>query len=66
MFVAMGLSAVFPALHGIELHGIEDMQRKMGLSWVVLQGILYVLGAVIYAVSIITFLQSLVYVGAYD
>ena len=51
MFVAMGLSAVFPVLHGIELHGAENMQRKMGLSWVVLQGFLYIMGAVIYAVS---------------
>jgi adiponectin receptor len=51
MFVAMGLSAVFPVLYGIELYGIENMLQKMGLYWVVLQGFLYILGAAIYAVS---------------
>lgn len=50
MFVAMGLSAVFPVLHGLLLYGIQQMNRRIGLSWVVLQGFLYVLGAAIYAV----------------
>ena len=48
----MGLSAVLPVIHGITLLGIDQMERRMGLSWVVLQGSLYVIGAVIYAVSL--------------
>ena len=52
MFTAMGLSAVFPVLHGLGMHGIEQMNRQIGLSWVVTQGCLYVLGAAIYAVGI--------------
>ena len=52
MFVAMGLSAVFPVLHGLQLYGIQQMNRQIGLSWMVLQGFLYVLGAAIYAVCI--------------
>lgn len=50
MFIAMGLSAVFPVIHGMELYGLEDMRDRMGLFWVVLQGFLYILGAVLYAV----------------
>ncbi|MCJ1425473.1 hypothetical protein MMC29_003372 [Sticta canariensis] len=52
MFVAMGLSAVFPVLHGLLLYGMQDMNKQIGLSWVVLQGFLYVLGAAIYAARV--------------
>src|ERR1700761_7752828 len=51
MFVAMGLSAVFPVLHGVELYGIAEMRDRIGLTWLVLQGFLYILGAGLYAVS---------------
>ena len=51
MFVGMGLSAVVPVLHGLKLYGIEEMRGRMGLAWVVLEGLLYVLGAALYAVS---------------
>lgn len=53
MFVAMGLSAVFPVLHGLELYGIKQMQGRIGLTWLVLEGFLYILGAGLYAVSCI-------------
>jgi adiponectin receptor len=52
MFVALGLSAVFPILHGLKLYGFQQMCRQMGLLWVVLQGALYIIGAGLYAVSI--------------
>ena len=51
MFVAMGLSAVIPVIHGLQLYGAEQMEKQIGLSWLVSQGVLYVLGAAIYAVS---------------
>lgn len=51
MFIMMGLSAIVPVLHGLKLYGLEQMQRQIGLSWLVLQGVLYITGAVIYAVS---------------
>lgn len=51
MFVAMGLSAVFPIFHGVEIYGVADMRERIGLSWMVLQGFFYVLGAALYAVS---------------
>jgi adiponectin receptor len=52
MFVALGLSAVIPVLHGVDLYGIPEMRGRMSLTWVVLQGFLYILGAGLYAVSI--------------
>jgi len=52
MFVAMGLSAVFPVLHGVSLYGIQEMRGRIGLSWLVLQGFLYILGAGLYAVGL--------------
>ena len=51
MFVAYGLSAVFPVFHGLGLYGYEKMKQSIGLNWAVLQGFLYILGAAIYAVS---------------
>lgn len=51
MFVAMGLSAVVPVLHGLQLYGVAQLQQQIGLSWLVGQGVLYVLGAGLYAVS---------------
>lgn len=53
MFVLMGLSAVFPVLHGLHRYGYEQLELKIGLSWLVGQGVMYVLGAGIYAVSVI-------------
>ena len=50
MFVAMGLSAVVPVAHGWGLYGRERMERQIGLSWLLLQGALYILGAGLYAV----------------
>ena len=51
MFVAMGLSAIVPVLHGVQLYGLQQMNDRIGLSWLILQGILYVLGAGIYGVG---------------
>lgn len=51
MFVAMGASAVIPVLHGIFLFGLDQLEQQIGLSWLVLQGVLYISGAAIYAVS---------------
>ncbi|KAF1828931.1 HlyIII-domain-containing protein [Decorospora gaudefroyi] len=52
MFVLMGLSAVFPVLHGVKLYGVEHLRESVGLDWVLLQGVLYIAGAAIYAARI--------------
>ncbi|WPG99297.1 HlyIII-domain-containing protein [Acrodontium crateriforme] len=52
MFVAMGLSAVVPVFHGVQLYGVDQLERQIGLSWLVSQGVLYVAGAAIYAARV--------------
>ncbi|KAK2809642.1 hypothetical protein FQN50_003699 [Emmonsiellopsis sp. PD_5] len=52
MFVSMGLSAVFPVLHGLWIFGAQQMVKQIGLVWLVLQGGLYILGATIYAARV--------------
>ena len=52
MFVGMGLSAVVPVFHGLELYGYEYMRRAIGFNWLVTQGVLYILGAGIYAARV--------------
>ncbi|KAF2500243.1 HlyIII-domain-containing protein [Lophium mytilinum] len=49
MFIALGLSAVFPVLHGLDLNGIPAMRDLIGLDYVVAQGAFYIIGALIYA-----------------
>ncbi len=51
MFISLGVSGVVPILHGIRSHGYQYFEDRMGLSWVILQGALYIFGAVLYAVS---------------
>jgi len=52
MFVALGLSAIFPVLHGLSLYGFRQMGYQIGLGWLVLQGVLYIGGAGLYAARI--------------
>jgi len=52
MFVGMGISAIFPVLDGLRTFGVQDMEKQMGLSWLVLQGALYIFGAGLYAARI--------------
>ena len=56
MFIAMGLSAVFPVFHGLALYGYEAMTGLIGLHWLVLQGALYIIGGVLYAVCPVHYL----------
>ncbi|KAF7846016.1 hypothetical protein BT93_L5592 [Corymbia citriodora subsp. variegata] len=52
MFVSMGLSAVVPVLHGLRIYGLAQLERQIGLSWLVLQGLLYITGAGLYAARV--------------
>lgn len=52
MFVAMGGSAVVPVFHGLKLYGRAALNERMGLSWTLLEGVLYISGAAIYAARI--------------
>ncbi|KAL2021342.1 hypothetical protein VTK56DRAFT_7313 [Thermocarpiscus australiensis] len=50
MFVGLGLSGVVPILHALTFYGYRQLDERMGLRWVVLQGALYIFGAFLYAV----------------
>ncbi|KAH7400521.1 hemolysin-III related-domain-containing protein [Phaeosphaeria sp. MPI-PUGE-AT-0046c] len=52
MFVAMGLSAIFPMLHGIQLYGLAHMRHAASLDYVLAQGAQYIIGAAIYAARV--------------
>lgn len=49
MFVGLGASGVVPVIHGLTIYGYKDLNERMGLAWVLLQGFLYISGAFIYA-----------------
>lgn len=51
MFISLGVSGVVPIVHGIRRHGYQYFENRMGLSWVILQGAMYIFGAVLYAAS---------------
>ena len=48
----MGLSAVIPVLHGLFAFGYQHLNQAIGLSWLILQGALYILGAALYAARV--------------
>lgn len=49
MFVAMGLSAIFPVFHGVQVFGVDHLNKTIALPWLVTHGALYIIGAAIYA-----------------
>lgn len=51
MFVGLGLSGVIPVCQSVLIYGYSDLNRRMGLNWVLFQGFLYIFGAFLYAVS---------------
>lgn len=52
MFVAMGMSAVIPVIHGLRIYGLDGMEERIGLRWLAAQGLTYVAGATLYALRI--------------
>jgi len=52
MFVAMGLSAVFPIVHGLEARGMDALNKTIAFPWLVTHGVLYILGAALYAARV--------------
>ncbi len=58
MFVGLGLSGIVPVIHGLSRDSYRHLDERMGLSWVLLEGVLYISGAFIYAVRSATFFSS--------
>ncbi|KND89447.1 ADIPOR-like receptor IZH2 [Tolypocladium ophioglossoides CBS 100239] len=50
MFIGLGLSGVIPVIHGVTIYGCQALEDRMGVSWVIAQGAMYIFGAVLYAV----------------
>ncbi|PWW74687.1 HlyIII-domain-containing protein [Tuber magnatum] len=52
LFVSMGLSSVLPVLHGVRIYGARGMDERMGVRWLLMEGLLYISGAGIYAARV--------------
>lgn len=52
MFVGLGVSGVVPVIHGVSQDGYQQLDQRMGLTWVLLEGGLYIFGAFLYGVSL--------------
>ncbi|KAL5615672.1 uncharacterized protein BROUX77_001509 [Berkeleyomyces rouxiae] len=49
MFIALGASGIVPILQGLEKHNWAYLQKTMSLDLVILHGVMYVAGALLYA-----------------
>ncbi|VDN55882.1 unnamed protein product [Dracunculus medinensis] len=49
VFVAMGLSSIFPVFHNLITDGPHFLLNELSLHWLVLMGVLYLIGAALYA-----------------
>ena len=52
MFITFGLSGIAPATHFGIKNGWERSVEEGALGWLILMGVLYITGAVLYAVRI--------------
>ena len=52
LFIALGLSGVIPAMHYVITDGFYSAVNDAALGWLSLMAVLYIVGAVIYAVRI--------------
>lgn len=52
MFVLFGLSGVLPIVTGAYLMGIQETAKRAQVKWIVLEGVLYCFGALLYAMRI--------------
>ncbi|KAK2608589.1 hypothetical protein QQS21_002815 [Conoideocrella luteorostrata] len=50
MFIGLGVSGIGPCLHGMSIFGYSGLEDRMSISWVIAQGIMYIFGAVLYAI----------------
>lgn len=62
LFICLGLSAVIPCTHYILMEGFWEVVNYSAFGWLVLMAVLYISGAVIYAVRI----PERLYPGKFD
>jgi adiponectin receptor len=51
IFTGLGVSGVLPICQAATIYGYHELEKRMGLNWVLLQGFFYIFGAFLYAVS---------------
>lgn len=52
VFLVLGLSAVIPVAHVVQIYGYRTITETMGLRFLILSGALYVVGAALYAARV--------------
>ncbi|KAH9855334.1 HlyIII-domain-containing protein [Lenzites betulinus] len=49
VFILLGLSGIIPTLHGLVTHGFYTLCYEMGFGWLLVSGMMYIVGALLYA-----------------
>lgn len=49
VFIALGLSSAVPVIHALFIYSLHTIQVEMGFQYMVLSGVLYIIGALLYA-----------------
>ena len=52
VFMAMGASGVLPLIHGTQIYGWFELQRVFGARWLILEGLFYITGTLIYMAQV--------------
>ena len=52
LFLTFGCSGVVPAIHFMVAYGVTMAHRQASVGWMALMGLLYILGAIMYATRI--------------
>lgn len=52
MFIGLGLSGVIPVIHCVSIYGYSVVMDRMAVNWIILHGVMYIFGAVLYAVCV--------------
>ena len=52
LFLTFGCSGVVPAIHFIVAYGVTLAHRQAAIGWMGLMGVLYILGAIMYATRV--------------
>ncbi|SCU80920.1 LADA_0B10220g1_1 [Lachancea dasiensis] len=50
LFVAFGLSALLPVIAGLLKYGFKETWARIQLQWVILEGVFYISGAILYGI----------------
>ena len=49
LFLTFGCSGIVPAIHFMATYGVTMAHRQASVGWMALMGLLYILGAIMYA-----------------